>query len=240
MHGSITVTAAAGGGSLFQVELPLEPPGDVVLHKEVSPTRVLQKPVLNTALAELTPPEEAAPTDRAPAGAARILVVEDNPDMRRFICDALGAEFRVVAAADGEAALEVARACPPDLLVTDLMMPRLGGDRLVDALHATPALKDLPVLVLSAQGRCGPAGAPARQRCAGLRDQAVFRAGTARACAQPGHYEAGARRSAARAAVAKQRPGRTDPQPDREPARPAGLRAPLGGRSTSTRRWASP
>jgi PAS domain S-box-containing protein len=151
MHGSITVTAAAGGGSLFQVELPLEPPGDVALHEAVSPARVLPKPALNTALAELTSPEEATPMDRAPAGAPRILVVEDNPDMRRFICDALGTEFSVVAAPDGEAALEIALACPPDLLVTDLMMPRLGGDRLVDALHATPGLKDLPVLVLSAK-----------------------------------------------------------------------------------------
>jgi PAS domain S-box-containing protein len=151
MHGSITVSAAAGGGSLFQVELPLEPPPDEVALHEVSPARALPKPALNTALAELTPPDEAAPMDLAPAGAPRILVVEDNPEMRRFICDALSTEFNVVAAPDGETALEAALACPPDLLVTDLMLPRLGGDRLVDALHAAPGLKDLPVLVLSAK-----------------------------------------------------------------------------------------
>jgi DNA-binding response OmpR family regulator len=57
----------------------------------------------------------------------------------------------VESAPDGQTALETALTTPPDLLVTDLMLPRLGGDRLVDALHAIPRLKDLPVLVLSAK-----------------------------------------------------------------------------------------
>ncbi|MCB2004567.1 MAG: response regulator [Rhodoferax sp.] len=71
--------------------------------------------------------------------------------MRRFICDALCTEFRVDEAAEGQCALEVATASPPDLLVTDLMLPRLGGDRLVAALRTIPPIRDIPVLVLSAK-----------------------------------------------------------------------------------------
>lgn len=152
LHGTITVTAAAGGGSLFQVELPQEPPpGEAALHGGISPARTLKAPALNPALAELTPPEEAPMNGQAPTDAPRILVVEDIPEMRRFICDALGTEFNVTSAPDGQAALEAALASAPDLLVTDLMLPRMGGDRLVNALHAIPRLKDLPVLVLSAK-----------------------------------------------------------------------------------------
>lgn len=151
MHGSIGVTTAAGGGSLFQVELPLEPPPEAAALHGVSPARPRPAPAPNPALAELTPPDEAPRMARASADAPRILVVEDNPEMCRFICDALSDEFQVTSASDGEAALDAALASPPDLLVTDLMLPRLGGDRLVDALHAVPGLQDLPVLVLSAR-----------------------------------------------------------------------------------------
>ncbi|PKO28496.1 MAG: histidine kinase [Betaproteobacteria bacterium HGW-Betaproteobacteria-9] len=151
MHGSIAVTAAAGGGSLFQVELPLAPPPEAAALHGVSPARARPAPAPNPALAELTPPDEAPQRGEAAAGAPRILVVEDNPEMRRFICDALSDEFQVASAPDGQAALEAALASPPDLLVTDLMLPRLGGDGLVDALHAVPGLQDLPVLVLSAR-----------------------------------------------------------------------------------------
>jgi PAS domain S-box-containing protein len=152
MHGSITVSAATGGGSLFQVELPLEPPpGELALHDPAPAERPFATPSPNNALAELTAPDEVICKAAAPVGAPRILVVEDNTEMRRFICDALASEFNVSSAPDGQAALEAALASPPDLLVTDLMLPRLGGDRLVDTLHTSPGLKDLPVLVLSAK-----------------------------------------------------------------------------------------
>ncbi len=170
-HGSIAVTAAPGGGALFQVELPLQPPpGAFVMARSpgVAPSSAADAAGANTlldgVLAELQPAEigEAAspgpppgpndpPTDDRPA----VLVVEDNPEMRRFITDALRGECRVTAVADGQAALEQVLAHPsdlPDLVVTDLMLPRLGGDQLVEAMRAHPALADLPVLVLSARG----------------------------------------------------------------------------------------
>lgn len=159
MHGTITVTPATGGGSIFQVELPLAPPHDAPMVPidpidGPAPRRhAPSPPPIAGTLAELARPERnAAPVEAAaPAGMARILVVEDDAGTRRFICDSLRAEFAVEAAADGQAALEAAIASPPDLLVTDLMLPRLGGDRLVQALRAHAELKEIPVLVLSAK-----------------------------------------------------------------------------------------
>ena len=152
LGGAIAVTEAPGGGSLFQVELPLEPsPREEPANDSREITGSWSVPPIMTALAELTEPAHVTTHAQAPESAPRILVMEDNPDMRRFICDALCTEFRVDEAAEGQCALEVATASPPDLLVTDLMLPRLGGDRLVSALRTIPPLRDIPVLVLSAK-----------------------------------------------------------------------------------------
>ena len=152
LGGAIAVTEAPGGGSLFQVELPLEPsPREEPANDSREITGSWSVPPIMTALAELTEPAHVTTRAQAPESAPRILVVEDNPDMRRFICDALCTEFRVDEAAEGQCALEVATASPPDLLVTDLMLPRLGGDRLVAALRTIPPIRDIPVLVLSAK-----------------------------------------------------------------------------------------
>ncbi|MFP8779969.1 ATP-binding protein [Hydrogenophaga sp. RWCD_12] len=152
MGGTLIVTDAPGGGALFQVELPLEPaPGTGCVEEPLAARDGWAPPPIQTTLAELDGPVHSAAPAVAPAGAPRVLVVEDNPEMRRFICDALRVEFRVEAASDGQQALDAVLASPPDLLVTDLMLPRLGGDRLVTALRTVPALRDLPVLVLSAK-----------------------------------------------------------------------------------------
>lgn len=113
--------------------------------------------LLDGVLAELQAPEPVEAAADAPSADERpaVLVVEDNPEMRRFITDALRGECRVSAVADGQAALERLLAQPrdlPDLVVTDLMLPRLGGDQLVKAMRARAELADLPVLVLSARG----------------------------------------------------------------------------------------
>jgi len=84
-------------------------------------------------------------------GRARVLVVDDNADMRRYISRLLAAHYDVVTAGDGEAALDLVRADPPDLVVTDVMMPRLDGLELLRRLRADPATVGIPVVILSAR-----------------------------------------------------------------------------------------
>ncbi len=82
---------------------------------------------------------------------ARILLADDNADMRDYIVRLLGAEYEVQIAADGLEALEAARAHPPDLVLTDVMMPTLDGFGLLAALRANPPTKTIPVIMLSAR-----------------------------------------------------------------------------------------
>jgi signal transduction histidine kinase len=81
----------------------------------------------------------------------RILWADDNADMREYVRRLLGKRFEVEAVADGQAALEATRATLPDLVLADIMMPRLDGMGLLRALRSDAGLRDLPVILLSAR-----------------------------------------------------------------------------------------
>lgn len=80
-----------------------------------------------------------------------ILLADDNADMRDYIRRTLGRSFEVVATSDGAAALEAAQARRPDLVLSDVMMPRLDGFGLLQSLRADPVLQDIPLILLSAR-----------------------------------------------------------------------------------------
>ena len=71
--------------------------------------------------------------------------------MRNYVSRLLGGRFDVQTVADGQAALEAARANPPDLVLSDVMMPRLDGFGLLRALRADPQLREVPLILLSAR-----------------------------------------------------------------------------------------
>lgn len=81
----------------------------------------------------------------------RILVADDNSDMRKYLHRLLAPYFVVQTAADGQAALELAKANSPDLVLTDVMMPRLDGFGLLRALREDPATATVPIVMLSAR-----------------------------------------------------------------------------------------
>ncbi len=81
----------------------------------------------------------------------RVLVVEDNRDLNRFLCRCLGHEFDVLSAKNGAEGLEVALRERPDCVLTDVMMPIMGGEQLVTALRSRPELEGIPVVVLTAR-----------------------------------------------------------------------------------------
>lgn len=91
----------------------------------------------------------------ATGGRPRILVAEDDPDVLRMLNHVLGTIGDVVTATDGQQAWELAQTAPaPDLIVTDLMMPRMDGLALAKQLKANPSLARIPVVMLTA--RTGP------------------------------------------------------------------------------------
>ncbi|HET9864062.1 MAG TPA: ATP-binding protein [Steroidobacteraceae bacterium] len=102
-----------------------------------------------TPLAEATPAAED-PRFAATRG-ARILLADDNADMRGYVRDLLGAMYQIVPVTNGLEALEAARREVPDLVISDVMMPRLDGLGLLKSLRRDPALREVPVILLSAR-----------------------------------------------------------------------------------------
>ena len=82
---------------------------------------------------------------------ARILLADDNSDMREYVKRLLAANYEIEAVADGEAALQAARERPPDLVLSDVMMPKLDGFGLLKALREDERLGTIPVILLSAR-----------------------------------------------------------------------------------------
>ena len=86
--------------------------------------------------------------------APRVLLVEDERHIVESLTFVLEREgFEVAAAADGESALERLRAARPDVLVLDVMLPKLGGLEVLKLVRADAALRTVPVIVLTARGR---------------------------------------------------------------------------------------
>jgi two-component system phosphate regulon response regulator PhoB len=93
----------------------------------------------------------------------RVLLVEDDPDTREVLAYALASEgFVVIVAPDGERGLEVARAWRPDVVLLDVLMPRVSGNEMAAAMRRDPALHGIPIVSMSASpAELGPPAARA-------------------------------------------------------------------------------
>jgi CheY-like chemotaxis protein len=97
--------------------------------------------------------------------ALTIVVVDDDPDMRLYLQGCLqglgGAGSRVLEAADGQEALRLVRETDVDLVISDVILPRLDGPSLLAAIRSDPVLRHIPVLLVSGQERPTPPRSPA-------------------------------------------------------------------------------
>ena len=93
----------------------------------------------------------AAETTDGAADRTTVLVVDDHADIRTYVRSVLEPVFRVLEAADGQEGLELARETLPDLIIADVMMPRLDGFALTRALRDDPATDCIPTIMLTAR-----------------------------------------------------------------------------------------
>jgi len=153
-HGSICVESHVGGGTTFRIQLPigknhLGP--DEVAESDVDQDRV---PGLTAEVSEVPRAEAKSTRSAREAGdrqKALVLVVEDNPDMRTYLTGSLKGDYRVVDATDGEAGLQVAINGIPDLVISDVMMPRMDGFELCKRLKNDDRTSHIPVILLTAR-----------------------------------------------------------------------------------------
>ena len=159
LHGAAVRAASVyGQGSRFTVSIPL---GKAHLPaSQLEPTQPSGAAGANAYIEEALrwlpdePDRTASRTTDAPPVTdtrARILVADDNADLRQYVQRLLSPIYEVQLAADGEGALAAAREHPPDLVVADVMMPQLDGFGLLAALRSDPRTHRVPVIMLSAR-----------------------------------------------------------------------------------------
>jgi signal transduction histidine kinase/DNA-binding response OmpR family regulator len=148
--GAIEVASVPSEGSTFRVILPTgraHLPADQIGEPggrsagAIGPAAYVEE-----ALRWL--PSEAPASGRQ---GARIVLADDNADMREYVVRLLGEGWRVEAVVDGREALEAVRRELPDLVISDVMMPGLDGFALLAALRADTSTRSLPVILLSAR-----------------------------------------------------------------------------------------
>jgi DNA-binding response OmpR family regulator/nitrogen-specific signal transduction histidine kinase len=173
--GSIQVTSSPGRGSIFTVSIPLGkdhlPVDRVGGVRSLASTATGATAFLEEALRwlpseateqgsairpglteEITPlPSDSLLEREGLAGKARILLADDNADMRDYIRRLLNQQYEVTTVEDGEAALAAIHRSPPDLVLTDVMMPGLDGFGLLKAIRCDAKTSAIPVIILSAR-----------------------------------------------------------------------------------------
>lgn len=153
--GTIAVTKAEEGGALFVAELSAEVPqgaavsrpDDRSLHSQAESAADLTRDQTRAVSVE----SHARPADAAIPGRPLVLVIEDNIELNRFVCEGLAGEYRTASARNGREGLERALALNPDMIMTDIMMPEMGGDELVQELRSRPPFHSTPIVLLTAR-----------------------------------------------------------------------------------------
>jgi signal transduction histidine kinase/DNA-binding response OmpR family regulator len=166
LGGTVEAESTFGQGTTFRVRIPL---GSAHLSPtQIGPavartsTAIGAQPFIEEALRwlpatgfadELIIPDALAGdgAEGETADRPRILLVDDNADMRDYVRRLLGARYDVQVAEDGEAALAAIAQHLPDLVLSDVMMPRLDGLGLLTRLRSDPRTRTLPIILLSAR-----------------------------------------------------------------------------------------
>jgi PAS domain S-box-containing protein len=158
MHkGRIEILDSDLGGALFQVTIPSRRVDGEA--RVAPPDESLGRITIDGVIDELrsaVPASTARDRGIDPAaatanGSPRVLVVEDNPDMNRFVTECLSGQYDVVSAYDGREGLEKAVSFRPMLVVSDIMMPHVSGVEMVAEMRKVPELRSTGVLLLSAK-----------------------------------------------------------------------------------------
>ena len=164
--GTIVVDSVQGAGTTFTIRLPFGtahlPPDAIastLSHRVTTGANAYVEealrwtPLDDAEKLDATALSEASSAPVTPSGdPVRVLVADDNADMRDYLTRLLRSDgYQVDAVTDGRQALDAIRADPPDMVVSDVMMPGLDGLALVSALRADRRTAAVPVLLLSAR-----------------------------------------------------------------------------------------
>lgn len=147
--GEIEVDSQEGQGSIFTVSIPIQLlDASAVVGNDIwtAPLPMTAPPVVIDPT-----PSTVDPVSTMAKEQAHLLLVEDNVDLRNYLQAQLSERFQVSVAENGEVGLQQAKSLVPDLVISDIMMPKLDGIGLTKALRSDDVTSHIPILLLTAR-----------------------------------------------------------------------------------------
>ncbi len=143
LGGTITVNSAEGVGTSFRVTLP------VVAVRETANLEMAESEV--PFVGNLTGRLGVETLESEPTSENRLLIIDDNADIRAYVRSVFEGDYHILEATDGQEGLELATAELPDVVICDLMMPRMDGFAFCRTLKTGEATSHIPVIMLTAK-----------------------------------------------------------------------------------------
>jgi signal transduction histidine kinase/DNA-binding response OmpR family regulator len=139
--GEVRVVSDEGEGSTFSIFLPKG-------RAHLTDAEIVPERLTRAAAAVVEPDLELM---RGAGGQPRLLIVEDEPELLSLLREHFEKEYDVATAIDGQDGLKAARDVRPELIITDVLMPRMDGLEMLAAIRRETSLENIPVLILSAK-----------------------------------------------------------------------------------------
>lgn len=153
-HGTIRVQSEIGRGTTFSVQLPLgraHLKDDEIVEVPADGGSAAQGPEVNVVQGDAGETEKGVTSTAVKGDKPIVLVVEDNAEVRAYARDYLLSAYQVIEARDGEEGIEKAREIIPDLVISDVMMPKKDGYEVCRTLKSDVTTSHVPVILLTAK-----------------------------------------------------------------------------------------
>lgn len=148
-RGSIEVFSEEGKGTEFTVRLPLDK--EEYAEEEITSTPYKENEKAIETVSDITGNKDSRKAIPGPDKRPILLLVEDNVDVMRYLITIFQTHYQILKAPDGEKGIQLAKECIPDVIVSDVMMPKKNGYEVCDTLKQDERTSHIPIILLTAK-----------------------------------------------------------------------------------------